>query len=336
MELVNLFAKLKHKFGDIYEDTPVRRNQSAIIKNEISDEKNHDIKNSCVTNPINNKKTKENLNIQNIIQKLSEQINIDPHKLDKYLTDLVKFQTENNRELMLSRIKILSQITPNSINTLLPILKISVKNPEQGVFLLDNLIKINDIFIKKHISSLERYNLLTSINKFNYCDFLNASNNNHLGSKFVTNFIYNTKTHNIGYGNDSVIVDSSEIISLLSGVNSISFSKTGNQKQFDETIKKLIAKEDTMTDTHYGQIVEAILTQKPELAGIAKIYQDLDSKCRTWLDDYEDVIKKQEQFFKDLNCKGILPKEITLRTVIPDKNAFLEPWNTLEVFLSRT
>ena len=72
------------------------------------------------------------------------------------------------------------------------------------------------------------------------------------------------------------------------------------------------------------------MTQKPELAQIAKDYQK-------YLSEYVsgDRIRYMESFFEKLDASGRLPKVIELKTIVPDENALNCQGELLDIFLAR-
>ena len=80
----------------------------------------------------------------------------------------------------------------------------------------------------------------------------------------------------------------------------------------------------------YYKVAEGILYQRPELAQIAKDYQEYTSKKGN-----KEIFSYIKQFFEDLENSGRLPKEIELKTIVPDENALVRQSDLLDIFIDR-
>jgi len=342
MELGNLLFKIEENYGNIYDDSNNHHIKAMSVPN-FGIKKNDKLgplkQDTFITIPqpqnINSKEINPDKELSQIIKQLSTRSAADTEIFIKYLTEISKHNTNNNPELLKYRIALLKEKASHSIHSINQIIKIGLKDVEQAAFLLDKLPQINKILTNKRISEFDQGYIFKILNKNNYAEFSKLAQSQITGNNFVTTFIYNSKPHEIKFGTEKVKVDSSEIISLLTGISSLSCTQTSSYDKFNETVKKLIVQEYRQNQPQYAQIAEAIMIQKPELAQIAKFYTELNAKWNTWLDDSNDVIRKQKQFFDTLDQKGILPKEIELKTMVPDQNALLNPNDTLNLFLLR-
>lgn len=334
MEFGNLFSKIKDSYGNVYDeqkdnsDLPFVEsvNQANLQKGYI---------NQNVSNPIASKNIVLSVEMAKIIKKLSLKTSVDEKLFIDGLGKIVEYSLKQKPNLLKKYLIFLDE----NHNDLLPMLnkmvEISSNDFAKGIFLFDNLMQINNILLSKNITVDMQYKLLDILNQQNYDKFLISANKDKSGTSFVQDFLYSLNIHKIEYGDTCEKVDSSEILALLTGITSLSYAKTSNKQKFNDTVKKLIEESHYTDDTHYSEIVEGILIQKPQLAKIAIAYKNLNAKWSTWLDDYQDVIKKQEQFFENLDKKCILPKELVLKKIVPDKNAFKNPQYTVDLFYER-
>lgn len=318
MERGNLLSKIREQYGNVYEDSQNHHTQT-------------------LSNPIKSSRAKESYcqSLTQIINQLSLRTALETELFCNQLCLVAKNGTDKNPKLLQSRLKFLKEKAHYMVHSLNKVVILSTKDINQATFIFDNLHTINLIITKKRIPEFEQYKLFKTINKNNYSEFLKLAKSNKFGSKFSAEFIYNQNSHNISFTKDTVTVDITETISILTGITSLSYAKTASPAQFNNAVKSLVAKEHQQENIQPTELLEAILTQKPVLAHIAKKYIELNSKWNTWLDDTDDVIRKQEQFFDNLISKGILPQEITLKTIIPDKNALSNPQQTLELFYEK-
>lgn len=337
MEYGNLFSKLKDSYGTVYEEQNEACSQGSIGFNLSVGDNNRQAINQLVSNPIilKNKLTSVDIKINSVIKNLSRHSRVNESQFVNGLNKIVRYSSGQKQDVLKNRLLFIVEKARFMLPLVNKIIEISDNNLENAVFLFDNLNAINNIMLSKRVVIEYQYKLLDVLNEQNFNDFLRSANKDKFGINFVVDFIYSLTPHEIGCGDTSKKVDSSEIVSMLTGITSLSYLKTSSLKKFDDTVKSLIDVSFCNDNIHYSEIVEGILIQKPQLAKIAIAYQNLNAKWATWLDDYEDVIKKQEQFFNNLHEKGILPNEITLRTIIPDKNALKNPQNTVDLFYER-
>lgn len=134
--------------------------------------------------------------------------------------------------------------------------------------------------------------------------------------------IYNSNKHVVEFGNEVVETDSSFLVHLLTGRQYYI-----NDKEFNKMTEKLVEKSYRNGGVFYNKIAEGILKQKPELKVAI-------SKFEAYCDNLDDIdsdvrVQKIKEFFKQLSKDGILPEKITLRTIVPDENAFAKVENTL-------
>lgn len=201
-------------------------------------------------------------------------------------------------------------------------------------FILDNFEVINSkIFTNKNFRMMgpDQYDLTNLLSKENLKDVVKNMDSPDF-RKFVNKLIYDSKEHKILLGNETVKLDSSEIVSLLSERQAISFMK-GDDKSFNQSINRLTEKSHRICSDDicpYNKVAEGILIQKPELAQIAKDYQK-------YLSEYVsgDKVRYMEKFFEKSYASGRLPKEIELKTIVPDENALCRQGEFLDIFLAR-
>lgn len=201
-------------------------------------------------------------------------------------------------------------------------------------FILDNFDLISSkIISNKKFRTIgpDHVELLRLLSKDNLKDVVKNMDSPDFG-KFVNKLIYDSKEHKILLGNETVKLDSSEIVSLLSERQAISFMK-GDEKSFNQSINRLTEKSHRICSDDicpYNKVAEGILTQKPELAQIAKDYQK-------YLSEYVsgDKVRYMEKFFEKSYASGRLPKEIELKTIVPDENALCRQGEFLDIFLAR-
>ena len=262
-------------------------------------------------------------------------------RLPEYLT---KDLSENEFKILLSN------ITQNSNNDLNVIIKrLNTINKEENVyfydlidyaqpnsgFILDNFSIINNrIFQNRKFKYLgpDNASLIKIISQDNLQKILDNIEKSDF-RKFVNKLIYDSKKHNIAFGDEIVKINSTEIISLLSERQSLSFFEKGSSASFNRAINSLTeASHRVMSDDicPYYKVAEGILYQKPELAQIAKEYQEYMSNQGN-----KEIVSYIKQFFEDLEHSGRLPKEIKLKTIIPDENALVCQSNLLDIFIDR-
>ena len=261
--------------------------------------------------------------------------------LPKYLTE---YLSENEFKILLSN------ITQNSNNDLKLIIKrLNTINKEDHLyfyslvddiqpnsgFILDNFSIVNSrIFQNRNFRSLgpDQGSFINIISKDNLQKILDNIEKSDF-RKFATKLIYNSKKHNIAFGDEVVKINSSEIISLLSERQSLSYFEEGSSTSFNRAINSLTeTSHRIMSDDicPYYKVAEGILYQRPELAQIAKDYQEYTSKKGN-----KEIVSYIKQFFEDLENSGRLPKEIELKTIVPDENALVRQSDLLDIFIDR-
>lgn len=201
-------------------------------------------------------------------------------------------------------------------------------------FILDNFDVINSkIFTNKNFRMMrpDQFDLTNLLSKQNLKDVIQKIDSPDF-RKFANKLIYDSKEHKILFGNETVKLDSSDIVSLLSERQAISYMK-GDTKTFNQSINSLTEKSYRICSDYicpYNKVAEGILTQKPELAQIAKDYQK-------YLSEYVsgDRIRYMERFFENLDASVRLSKVIELKTIVPDENALNCQGELLDIFLAR-
>ena len=287
-----------------------------------------------------------------LVKKVSEKQPMSLEKISDFVREgLPKYLTEDLSE---NEFKILlSNITQNSNNDLKLIIKrLNTINKEEHVyfysliddiqpnsgFILDNFSIVNSrIFQNRNFKSLgpDQRSFINIISKDNLQKILDNIDNIEKSDfrKFATKLIYNSKKHNIAFGDEVVKINSSEIISLLSERQSLSYFEEGSATSFNRAINSLTeTSHRIMSDDicPYYKVAEGILYQRPELAQIAKDYQEYTSKKGN-----KEIVSYIKQFFEDLENSGRLPKEIDLKTIVPDENALVSQSNLLDIFIDR-
>lgn len=210
---------------------------------------------------------------------------------------------------------------------------------ENAGFILDNFDTIlKQILYNKKFTIMgpDNRELVKLISKDNLQEIIKhiRTNNTKDFEKYVSKLIYDSKPHNIRLGNEVVNIDSSEIISLLSAIQSPSYFRTGTSVPFNKAINKLTKITHRVNSDDicpYYKLAEGILIQKPELAQIAKTYKQYMAKRGN-----KDIETNINEFFNNLEKSRQLPKQIELRTVVPDENALMRQDKLLDIFLERS
>ncbi len=199
-------------------------------------------------------------------------------------------------------------------------------------YLIDNLAEISSVLTrdKRKLLGPDRNRLIQCLNKKELELLSSKADKPEEFRKLAKEIIYNSTQHDIKLGNKSVTVDSSDVVAIVSGKQSLSYFNTGSSKDFEKTARD-IAEVATHKDgeQYYYKISEGILKQHPELV---KIVDDLNSTIETSTLPIKETLTK---FFNQKAKTGELPKTITLRTVVPDENALILPKDTFEIFKSR-
>lgn len=212
------------------------------------------------------------------------------------------------------------------------------KKDKNAGFILDNFDTISkQIFYNKNFTRLgpDNQELVKLISKDNLQDIIKHINTNNIEDfeKYVSKLLYDSKPHNIRLGDEVVNIDSSEIISLLSATQSPSYFRTGTSVPFNKSINKLTEITHRVNSDDicpYYKLAEGILVQKPELGQIAQTYKQYMAKRGN-----KDIETYINEFFNNLEKSRQLPKQIELRTVVPDENALMRQDKLLDIFLER-
>lgn len=138
--------------------------------------------------------------------------------------------------------------------------------------------------------------------------------------------IYDSKEHDIKFGDENVVVDTAFLVHLLS-----EYQDWRGYEEFNEMVENLTEKNHRNSgELNYYKLAEGILRQKPELNVIVNMY-------KSYINIYanntsaEALIQKRQEFFEMIEQKGYFPKEVELRTIVPDKNALFSPQKTCQV-----
>lgn len=253
-----------------------------------------------------------------ILSNLSERYkNKTPEELE-FLISNIASGTNDDINVITKRLNIINEANPRYLQDLLN------KNMENAGFILDNYKIIYDkIILNDNFQDL-------GPDKFNFVKFITSDNLQKIIDtidkpefpNLVKSTIYDSKNHNVELGNETVKINSALLIHLLTG------QQYSSATEFNKAVNGLTEANHRIESDNicpYNQIAEGILTQKPELAQIAKEFQKHISKGGN-----------ADKFFKELEKSGRLPHEIELKTIVPDKNALIVPSDLLDVFIERT
>lgn len=253
-----------------------------------------------------------------ILSNLSERYkNKTPEELE-FLISNIASGTNDDINVITKRLNIINKANPRYLQDFLN------KNMENAGFILDNYKIIYDkIILNDNFQDL-------GPDKFNFVKFITSDNLQKIIDtidkpefpNLVKSTIYDSKNHNVELGNETVKINSALLIHLLTG------QQYSSATEFNKAVNGLTEANHRIESDNicpYNQIAEGILTQKPELAQIAKEFQKHISKGGN-----------ADNFFKELEKSGRLPHEIELKTIVPDKNALIVPSDLLDVFIERT
>lgn len=253
-----------------------------------------------------------------ILSNLSERYkNKTPEELE-FLISNIASGTNDDINVITKRLNTINKANPRYLQDFLN------KNMENAGFILDNYKIIYDkIILNDNFQDL-------GPDKFNFVKFITSDNLQKIIDtidkpefpNLVKSTIYDSKNHNVELGNETVKINSALLIHLLTG------QQYSSATEFNKAVNGLTEANHRIESDNicpYNQIAEGILTQKPELAQIAKEFQKHISKGGN-----------ADKFFKELEKSGRLPHEIELKTIVPDKNALIVPSDLLDVFIERT
>lgn len=253
-----------------------------------------------------------------ILSNLSERYkNKTPEELE-FLISNIASGTNDDINVITKRLNTINKANPRYLQDFLN------KNMENAGFILDNYKIIYDkIILNDNFQDL-------GPDKFNFVKFITSDNLQKIIDtidkpefpNLVKSTIYDSKNHNVELGNETVKINSALVVHLLTG------QQYSSETEFNKAVNGLTEANHRIESDNicpYNQIAEGILTQKPELAQIAKEFQKHISKGGN-----------ADKFFKELEKSGRLPHEIELKTIVPDKNALIVPSDLLDVFIERT
>ena len=204
-----------------------------------------------------------------------------------------------------------------------------MKDFNNSDFLIDNIDKINSILTRNVCRKIgpDIDKLYSVLDKRSLNLLASCQNDIRKLQKVIPQIIYDSTPHNISLGKNFKTVDSSDVIAIISGSQSLSYFKTGSSKNFEKTVLELaeIAKPKE-GQQYYYQIAEGILQQRPDLV---KIVDELNTTIETSPLPIEETLAN---FFNNKALSGELPKTITLKTIIPDENALILPKDTYNIF----
>ena len=253
-----------------------------------------------------------------ILSNLSKRYkNKTPEELE-FLISNIASGTNDDINIITKRLNIINEANPRYLQDFLN------KNMGNAGFILDNYKTIYDkIILNDNFQDL-------GPDKFNFVKFITSDNLQKIIDtidkpefpNLVKSTIYDSKNHNVELGNETVKINSALLVHLLTG------QQYSSETEFNKAVNGLTEANHRIESDNicpYNQIAEGILTQKPELAQIAKEFQKHISKGGN-----------ADKFFKELEKSGRLPHEIELKTIVPDKNALVVPSDLLDVFIDRT
>lgn len=253
-----------------------------------------------------------------ILSNLSKRYkNKTPEELE-FLISNIASGTNDDINVITKRLNIINEANPRYLQDFLN------KNMGNAGFILDNYKIIYDkIILNDNFQDL-------GPDKFNFVKFITSDNLQKIIDtidkpefpNLVKSTIYDSKNHNVELGNETVKINSALLVHLLTG------QQYSSETEFNKAVNGLTEANHRIESDNicpYNQIAEGILTQKPELAQIAKEFQKHISKGGN-----------ADKFFKELEKSGRLPHEIELKTIVPDKNALIVPSDLLDVFIERT
>ena len=253
-----------------------------------------------------------------ILSNLSERYKNKTTEELEFLISNIASGTNDDINVITKRLNIINKANPRYLQDFLN------KNMENAGFILDNYKTIYDkIILNDNFQDL-------GPDKFNFVKFITSDNLQKIIAtidkpefpNLVKSTIYDSKNHNVELGNETVKINSALVVHLLTG------QQYSSETEFNKAVNGLTEANHRIESDNicpYNQIAEGILTQKPELAQIAKEFQKHISKGGN-----------ADNFFKELEKSGRLPHEIELKTIVPDKNALIVPSDLLDVFIERT
>lgn len=253
-----------------------------------------------------------------ILSNLSERYkNKTPEELEFLISNIAR-GTNDNINVITKRLNIINEANPRYLQDFLN------KNMGNAGFILDNYKTIYDkIILNDNFQDLgpDKFNFVKFITSDNLQKIINTIDKPEFPN-LVKSTIYDSKNHNVELGNETVKINSALLVHLLTG------QQYSSATEFNKAVNGLTEANHRIESDNicpYNQIAEGILTQKPELAQIAKEFQKHISKGGN-----------ADKFFKELEKSGRLPHEIELKTIVPDKNALIVPSDLLDVFIERT
>ena len=231
----------------------------------------------------------------------------------------------NDVELLMKRCKTLFE-TKSHLS-----LNICENNFNNSDFLIDNIEKINSILTRNVYRKIgpDIDKFYSALGEKELKLLASCQNDIKKLQEVIPQIIYDSTPHNISFGKNFKTVDSSDVISIISGEQSLSYFETGSSEHFENTVLKLTETSPQQGEQYYYKISEGILRQRPDLI---KIVDELNTTIETSSLPIEETLAN---FFKSKRTSGELPKTITLQTIIPDENALILPKDTYNLFKAR-
>lgn len=265
-----------------------------------------------------------------IISELAKKSRCDEDLFKKSLTGIINEGIEQNPNLKEKRLQYLNQVDDGDIYFIKNIAYIGIEQPKKAAFILDNAETINQIIKEKHLDNCYYYiDFLESINEKTYPTLLELAKNPKVNEEeLISHVMYMAKEHTVGFGEDTVKVPTQEILSLLTGIPAPSCVISKSYETFNQMTQSLVAKGHKCKNHPYMEIAEGIITQRPDLIEMSEKHVKLINKLMKM--NTIDVKKDPEKFYEVIG--RYFPKEIELKTIIPDNNALQPPSHTVAAY----
>lgn len=247
---------------------------------------------------------------------------------DKESTNILNAITEDaTREIALKRLENFKKMRT------VDLLDNICSGKPNASFILDNLEDFEIVFNREN-SRILMADLSDLINLTDNKEILGKLKEHASDSKEFLSFaqmvLYDSKDHDINFGDETVVVDSAFLIHLLS-----EFQDWRGYEEFNEMVENLTERSHrNKGELNYYKLAEGILRQKPELYEVVRMYQSYINVYANNM-SAEKLIQKRQEFFEKMEQRGILPKAVELRTIVPDKNALLSPQKTCQVLYAK-
>lgn len=196
-------------------------------------------------------------------------------------------------------------------------------------FILDNLEDFETVFKRDNCRTMipDLSELIDVIdNKRVLSKLKTCSSNPRDFESCAQMLLYDSKEHDIKFGDERVIVDTAFLVYLLS-----EYQDWRGYDEFNRNVENLTEKSYRNSgELNYYKLAEGILRQKPELYQIVNMYE---SYINVYANNTspEELIQKRKEFFEMIERKGYFPKEVELKTIVPEENALISPKKTCKI-----